>query len=414
MPLIINIREFAVCPAAGGPDDIGRIANAAIAWDEAGRIQWVGPTADRPAEFRNVDFIDAGATIVVPGLVDCHTHLAFAGWRADEFVERCRGATYAEIASRGGGILRTVRLTREASEDELLERCRDFLAAMVRRGVTTVECKSGYGLTIDDELKMLRVYRRLRDESAGTIVSTFLGAHTIPSEYRSDRAGYVRLVCDEMIPRIAAEKLATFCDVFIENGAFTREEARAIFAAAKRHGLRPKLHADQLADGGGAALAAEVGAISADHLEYASDSGLKAMVSAGVVAVALPIASLYLRQPPLDGRRCLAAGVTVAVATDFNPGSAPCYDLPLAMTLSCTMNRLTPAEALRGATINAARAIGMEKMVGSLEPGKRADFVLVDAESVEHWLYHLRPDSVKATYIGGKPYFAADGYQRVL
>jgi imidazolonepropionase len=406
MPLIINIRELAVCSAAGGPDDIGQIANAAIAWDDAGRIQWVGPTADRPAEFHNVDFIDGGATIAVPGLVDCHTHLEFAGWRADEFVERCRGATYAEIASRGGGILRTVRLTREASEDDLLARCRRFLAAMVRRGVTAVECKSGYGLTIDDELKLLRVYRRLRNEFPGTIVSTFLGAHTVPPVYRSDRAGYLRLVCEEMIPQVAAGRLATFCDVFVEDGAFTPDEARTIFAAAKRHGLRPKLHADQLADGGGAALAAEVGAISADHLEYASEDGLRAMAAAGVVAVALPIASLYLRQPPLDARRCLAAGVTVAVATDFNPGSAPSYDLPLAMTLACTMNRLTPAEALRGATINAAKAIGIENAVGSLEVGKRADFVLIDAESVEHWLYHYRPDSVRATYIGGKPQVA--------
>jgi imidazolonepropionase len=193
--------------------------------------------------------------------------------------------------------------------------------------------------------------------------------------------------------------------VFVETGAFTADEARAIFAAAKAHGLRPKLHVDQLADGGGAALAAEVGAISADHLEYANDAGLRAMADAGVVAVVLPIASLYLRQPPLDARRCLAAGVTVAVATDFNPGSAPVYDLPLAMTLACTMNRLTPAEALRGATINAAKAIGVEGAVGSLEPGKRADFVLVDAENVEEWLYHYRPDSVRATYIGGDQKF---------
>jgi imidazolonepropionase len=412
MPIIINIRELAVCPAAGRPDDIGRIANAAIAWDDAGRIQWVGPAADRPDEFRNVDFIDAGATIAVPGLVDCHTHLAFAGWRTDEFVERCRGATYVEIAARGGGIMSTVRQTRAASEMDLLGRTIGFVCQIENRGVTSFECKSGYGLTPADELKLLRVYQRLRRSFPGSIISTFLGAHTVPPEYRSDRVGYVRLVCEEMIPRIAAEKLATFCDVFVEKGAFTADEARTIFATAKRYGLRPKLHADQLADGGGAALAAEVGAISADHLEYASDDGLRAMASADVVAVALPIASLYLRQPPLDARRCLAAGVTVAVATDFNPGSAPCYDLPLAMTLACTMNRLTPCQALRGATINAAKAIGIANDVGSLEVGKRADFVLVDAESVEHWLYHYKPDSVKASYIGGKRYYAADGYQK--
>jgi len=399
---MINIRELAVCPATGRPDELGRVTDAALAWDNTGILRWIGPASDLPAEFRDAEGIDAARALVIPGLVDCHTHLAFAGWRTDEFVERCRGETYADIAARGGGILRTVRLTREASEAELLARCRVFLAAMVRRGVTTFECKSGYGLTVDDELKLLRVYRRLRDEFPGMIVCTFLGAHSVPPEYRSDRSGYVRLVCDEMIPLVVAERLATFCDVFVENGAFTPDEARMIFAASKSHGLRPKLHADQLADGGGAALAAEVGAISADHLEFASDEGLRSMAAAGVVAVALPFASLYLRQPPLDARRCLAAGVTVAVATDFNPGSAPCYDLPLAMMLACTMNRLTPAEALRGATINAAKAIGVENEVGSLEVGKRADFVLVDAESIEHWLYHYRPDSVRATYLGGK------------
>jgi imidazolonepropionase len=404
--VLTNARELAVCPATGGPDDPGRISDAALAWDDAGRTRWIGPAAELPVEFCGAERIDAGGALVVPGLVDCHTHLAFAGWRTDEFVERCRGATYADIAARGGGIMSTVGQTREASDFGLLGRAVGFVCQIENRGVTSLECKSGYGLTLEAELKLLRVYRELRRSFAGSIVSTFLGAHTVPPEYRSDRGGYVRLVCEEMIPQVAAEQLATFCDVFVENGAFTPDEARTIFAAAKRHGLRPKLHADQLADGGGAALAAEVGAISADHLEYANDDGLRAMAAAGVVAVALPIASLYLRQPPLDARRCLAAGVSVAVATDFNPGSAPCYDLPLAMTLACTMNRLTPCQALRGATINAAKAIGIENEVGSLEVGKRADFVLVDAESVEHWLYHYRPDSVKATYIGGKPQVA--------
>jgi imidazolonepropionase len=402
--VLTNISELTVCPAAGGPDDIGHVANAAVAWDDAGRVRWAGPAAELPAEFRATEFIDAGGALVIPGLVDCHTHLAFAGWRADEFVERCRGATYADVAARGGGILRTVRLTRETSEDELLMRCRGFLAAMVRRGVTTVECKSGYGLSSVYEYRLLRVYKLLSREFPGKIVTTFLGAHAIPPEYSADREGYVREVCKWVSgdPRETPDWWPQFCDVFVEKGAFTPDEARAVFAAAKTSWMRPKLHADQLADGGGAALAAEVGAISADHLEFANDAGLRAMADAGVVAVALPIASLYLRQPPLDARRCLAAGVTVAVATDFNPGTAPIYDLPLAMTLACTMNGLTPAEALRGATINAARAIGVEGEVGSLELGKRADFVLVDAESVEHWLYHYRPDSVRATYIGGK------------
>ncbi len=401
MPTVLHgIRELVTCDGTG-QDALGSRANAALVW-EGGRILWLGPSTELPAEFANGTRIDAGGALVIPGLIDCHTHLAFAGWRADEFVERCRGATYAEIATRGGGILRTVRLTREASEDELFARAGRFRGAMLSLGVTTVECKSGYGLTVEDEMKLLRVYRRLAESLPGRCVSTFLGAHTFPPEYRHDRAGYLRLVCDEMIPRVAAERLASFCDVFVEHGAFTTDEARAVFTAAKAHGLRPKLHADQLADGGGAALAAQVGAVSADHLEYASDDGLRAMAAAGVMAVALPLASLYLRQPPLDARRCLAAGVSVAVATDFNPGSAPCYDLPLALTLACTMNRLTPAEALRGATIVAARALGLEYDVGSLEPGKRADFVLLDAESVDHWLYHYRPGAVRDVFVGGE------------
>jgi len=382
-------------------DGRGPIAGAALAWD-AGRILFAGRAADLPAQYRDATNRDAGGALVIPGLVDCHTHLAFAGWRADEFSERCQGATYADIAARGGGIAKTVRLTRAATEADLLTRSRRFLHEMLRLGVTTVECKSGYGLTLDNELKLLRVYRQLKTEFAGTLISTVLGAHVIPPEFRDNRSGYLKIVCEQMIPAVAAEKLAAFCDVFVEQGAFTSDEARTIFAAAKAHGLRPKLHADQLADGGGAKLAAEVGAISADHLEFASDDGLKAMGHASVVAVLLPLATLYLRQPPLDARRCLAAGVPVAVATDFNPGSAPSYHLPLAMTLACTMNHLTPALALRGATITAAKAIGLDREVGSLEPGKRADFVLVDAESVEHWLYHFRPNVVTAVYVGGE------------
>jgi imidazolonepropionase len=335
-------------------------------------------------------------------MVDCHTHLAFAGWRADEFSERCKGATYAEIAARGGGIAKTVQLTRAASEDELSARAGGFLNEMLRLGVTTVECKSGYGLSLEAEIQLLHVYRRLQRQFPGTLVSTFLGAHVVPPEYRDKRGDYVKLVCERMIPAIAAEKLAAFCDVFVEKGAFTIDEARTIFAVAKKHGLRPKLHADQLADGGGAKLAAEVGAISADHLEFASDDGLRAMAQAGVVAVLLPLATLCLRQPPLDAQRCFAAGVPVAVATDFNPGSAPSYHLPLAMTLACTTNHLTPALALKGATVIAAKAIGLDHEIGSLEPGKRADFILLEAESVEQWLYHFRPNAVSAVYANGE------------
>jgi imidazolonepropionase len=400
--VLTNIRELSTCRAALPPDDAGLVADAALAWDDNGRVLFADPVADLPADLRSARVIDAGGMTVIPGLVDCHTHSPFAGWRADEFTLRCQGAEYAEIAARGGGIARTVRATRAATEDELFERARGVLDGLLRLGVTTFECKSGYGLTVDDELKLLRVHGRLGKAYSGTVVSTFLGAHVVPPEYRADRAAYVRLVCEEMIPAVAAGRLAAFCDVFVEEGAFTPDEARQVLTAGKAHGLRPKLHVDQLRDGGGAALAAEVGAISADHLEFASDEGLRAMAEARVVAVLLPLASLYLNKPPLDARRCFAAGVPVAVATDFNPGSAPSYHLPFALTLACTLNRMTPAQALRGATIVAARAIGVQNTVGSLEPGKWADFVLLNAESVEHWLYHLRPNAAVGTFFAGR------------
>ncbi len=224
----------------------------------------------------------------------------------------------------------------------------------------------------------------------------------MPPEFQDNRAGYLRLVCQDMIPQVAAEKLAIFCDVFVEEGAFSIAEARQIFKVAQAYGLRPKLHADQLSNGGGAKLAAEVGAISADHLEYTDDEGIKAMADANVVAVALPLASLYLNRPAMDARRWLAAGVPVAVASDFNPGSAPSFHLPLAMMLACTMNHLTPTQALKAATINAAKAIGLENEVGSLEPGKRADFVLLDAEDAAQWLYHFRANAALAVYLKGE------------
>lgn len=400
--LLTNIRELATCRADRLPDDAGLIADAALAWNDAGRILFAGRAADLPADLRSVPKLDAHQATVIPGLVDCHTHLAFAGWRADEFTLRCRGSDYAEIAARGGGIQRTVQATRAANANDLYERAHGLVLEMARLGITTIECKSGYGLTPEDELKLLRVYRRLQSTNL-SIVPTFLGAHAVPVEFANDRAAYVRLLCDHLIPDVASSGLARFCDVFVEHGAFTPDEARQILAVGKVHGLRPKLHVDQLADGGGAALAAEVGAISADHLEFANDDGLRAMAEAGVVAVLLPLASLYLHKPPIDARRCFDLGVPVAVATDFNPGSAPSYHLPFVMTLACTMNRMTPAQALRGATIVAAQAIGFEHEAGSLEPGKRADFVLLDAESVEHWLYQLRPNAAIGVYIGGVP-----------
>lgn len=400
MPLLTNIGVLARCLAGGGQGALHEIAEAALVWEGA-EIVWVGSERELPGRYAVMERLDAGGRLVVPGLVDGHTHLAFGGWRADEFVLRSRGTSYQEIQRRGGGILSTVRQTRALSEEALQERCRGFLREMVRLGVTTVEAKSGYGLTVADELKLLRVYRALSEEGPVRIVPTLMGAHVVPAEFREDRAAYVRLLVEDLIPEVAAGGWARFCDVFVEEGAFTAAEAEGILERARRHGLRPKLHADQLRDGGGAALAARLHAASADHLEYAAAEGIARMAEAGVVAVTLPLATLYLRQRPFAGRPFVEAGVPVAVATDFNPGSAPSYHLPLAMTLACTFSGLTPEEALKGATIFGARAVGEEARVGSLEPGKRADFVLVDAPDVRHWLYHFRPNAVAGVWAGG-------------
>ncbi|HJR34896.1 MAG TPA: imidazolonepropionase [Gemmatimonadales bacterium] len=407
MRLLTNIGLLARCLPTGPQGDLNLVPNASLAWTE-GIIRWAGPEAELPAAFRDWPAESAQGRLVIPGLVDCHTHLAFAGWRAEEFEQRIRGAGYLEIAAAGGGIASTVAKTRAASTSDLLEHCRTHLAAMSRLGVTTVEAKSGYGLSLESELRILGVYRDLAGEGH-RLVPTLLAAHVVPPEFRDRRADYIALVIEQIIPRAAAEGLARFCDVFVEETAFSIEEGRRILEAGKRHGLRPKLHADQLTSSGGAELAAEVGAASADHLECISGPGVERMARAGVVAVSLPFASLYLGVNPLPARRILAAGVPVAVATDFNPGSAPSYHLPVAMTLACTLQRMTPAEVLKGATIVAARAIGMEREVGSLEAGKAADFAVIDAESVEHWLYHLRPNACVRTVRGGETIWTVSG-----
>ena len=398
MPLLNNIGLLASCLPAGPQSELHAIRDAALVW-EGDVISWVGAEADLPPEYHRESRQDAGGRLVVPGLVDCHTHLGFGGWRAEEFEQRIRGRSYQQIAAAGGGIAATMARTRELDSKELAARCRGFLAEMAALGVTTVECKSGYGLDRDHELRLLEVYATLAREGPQRIVSTLLAAHVLPPEYRSRRHDYVALIVDEIIP--AARGLATFCDVFVEEAAFTVEEARTILRAGLAHGLRPKLHADQLSTGGGAELAVEVGAVSADHLEHTSEAGARAMARSGVVAVSLPLAALYLGQEPMPARRFLEAGVATAVATDFNPGSAPSYHLPLALTLACIRQRMTPAEALKGATIIAARAIGLEDRVGSLEAGKAADFAVIDAPDVNHWLYHFRPNACLRTVIGG-------------
>lgn len=402
MPLLKEISCLATCRDEGGQGDIHSIPDAAVAWRD-GRIAWVGREEELPAEYRSEPVYSAGGRMVIPGLVDCHTHLAFGGWRPREFALRMQGKSYLDINKEGGGILSTMKATRAAEPEELFRKASGFLEAMIRLGVTTVECKSGYGLSPEEELKLLRVYRRLSEEGLQHIVPTFMGAHAIPPEYEDDREGYLDLVCEEMIPAVAEEGLADFCDVFAEESAFTSREARRVLEKGKDNGLQPKLHADQLSSGGGAELAGELEAASADHLECVTEKGIAAMAESGVVGVTLPLASLYTRQQPLDCRRLVEAGVPVAVATDFNPGSAPSFDLHLGMMLSCTQGWLSPAQALKGATIYAARALRREREVGSVEPGKWADLAVVDAPDPEFWIYHFRPGTITQVFQRGRP-----------
>lgn len=408
MPVLRDIGLLATCSAGGGPADIGGIEDAALAWRD-GRVAWAGPERELPDAWTGEASRSAGGALVVPGLVDAHTHLAFGGWRDDEFERRVLGESYAEIAAAGGGIAATVEATRRATEDELDARARGFLREMARLGVTTVEAKSGYGLSLEGERKQLRVYRRLDADGPLRVVPTFLAAHALPPEFSDDREGFLDRVVERWIPAVADGGLARFCDAFLEEGAFGVAEVRRVLEAGRAHGLRPKLHADQLSDGGGAVLAAEVGAISADHLEHVSARGIEAMAGAGTVAVLLPLAGLYLDQAPAPARSLVEAGVPVAVATDFNPGTAPSYHLPLAMTLACVRDGLTPAQALKGATLHAARALGLGQEAGSLEPDKAADFAVIDAPDPRRWLYHHRPNACLATVAAGRPVWSSPG-----
>jgi imidazolonepropionase len=392
MPVLQNISQLAVCPPGGIQQDAGLIRNAALVWRDE-KILWVGPHHDMPAEFSTETVTDCGGGLLIPGLVDCHTHLCFGGWRSDEFELTLKGVSYQDIAEGGGGIASTVAATRGTSLGSLVRKTRTHLEGMLRLGITTVECKSGYGLDLDNELKQLEVYRRVRSLHPLTLVPTFLGAHIVPREFHHDRGAYIRLLCDELLPEIFRRQLAMYCDIFVEKGAFTVSEARQVLTAAKELGLGIKIHADQLSDGGGALLAAELGATSAEHLEYISAEGIQALAKAGVVAVSLPLASLYLRERYMPARQLLDAGVPVAVATDFNPGSAPSYHLPLALTLACLNQGMFPAEVLMGATTVAARALGQHKTIGSLQPGYQADFALIDAPDLNHWLYHFRDNA---------------------
>lgn len=362
-----------------GPDS-GLIDDGAIVWQD-GRIHWVGSTAEFLQSGHDVQAtIDARGRLLTPGLIDCHTHLVFAGDRVKEFERRLEGASYAEIAAAGGGIVSSIRAVREASEDELLAQSLPRARALLADGVTTLEIKSGYGLDTDNELKMLRVARRIGEELGIGVRTTFLGAHALPPEYAGRADEYIDMVCREMLPAVAEAGLADAVDGFCENIAFSSAQMRRVFEAARQHGLPVKLHAEQLSDQGGARLVAEFGGLSADHLEYADETAIEAMDAAGTVAVLLPGAFYALREtqlPPMDALR--RHGVPMAIATDLNPGTSPLLSLRLAMSMACTLFRLTPTEALRGTTVHAARALGLTDR-GTLAIGQRADLVLWDVQ----------------------------------
>jgi imidazolonepropionase len=357
------------------PEGLGIIEDGALLVD-GDSIAWLGPAGEAPACDRT---LDCGGRLMTPGLIDCHTHLIHAGSRAKEFEMRLEGASYAEISRAGGGIVSTVKATREALEEELIATGAKRLACLLAEGVTTVEIKSGYGLDVETEMRMLRAARALGAAEPVDVVTSYLGAHALPPEYRDDRAGYLRLVCDTALPAVAAEGLADAVDAFCETIAFTVEEVEQVFARAREFGLPVKLHAEQLSNLGGASMAARHGALSVDHLEYLAENDVPAIAAAGTVAVLLPGAYYYLREtqaPPVAALR--AHGVPIAVATDLNPGSSPVHSLLGAMNMACVLFGLTPEEALRGVTANAARALGLADR-GRLEPGLRADLALWDA-----------------------------------
>jgi imidazolonepropionase len=380
--------------------DLGIIEDGAVAV-ENGKVAWVGKSDDIPqSAVRRPQAIDATGCVVMPGFVDCHTHLVFGGYRDDEFEQRLQGRSYKEIAEAGGGILATVRKTRLAPESELLAAGRSRLREMLEWGTTTCEIKSGYGLDTDTELKLLRVIRQLAQDSVQTVVPTFLGAHSVPPEL--DKPAYIRKLIDEMIPLVADEGLARFCDVFCEDFVFNSEESRQILEAGKRHGLTPKIHADEIEPSGGAETAARVGAVSAEHLLVPSDAGLRAMKEQGVIAVLLPGTSLFLKtreRAPVAKMRAL--GLVMALGSDFNPGSCTVLAMPMVVSLACLFYGMTIEEALIGATRNAAKALKLENQ-GGIRPGMAADLLVLDIPNYRHIAYRLGHNPVRTVVKDGK------------
>lgn len=386
--------------------DLAILQDGAVLIQDA-RITWLGPTADLPPFPPDTEVIDATGKTVLPGFVDSHTHLVFAGTREDEFEQRLGGASYQDIAAQGGGINATVRRVRQASKAELKELARRRLQRLLEFGVTTVEVKSGYGLAPADELKCLEVIAELNAEGPWELVPTFLGAHAVPPEYRDDQAGYVRLLIETMLPEVARGQLAEFCDVFCETGVFSLDESERILDRARNLGLRLKLHADELTPLGGAELAARLGAVSADHLLCITDAGIDALAEAGTVATLLPGTAFFLGVPYAPARKLIERGVPVALASDCNPGTCPTENLPLVGAMACTQMRMLPAEAVVALTLNAAAAVGRADRVGSIEVGKQADLVIFDVPDYRHLFYHFGVNHVWRVLKRGRVVHAA-------
>lgn len=369
-----------------------------------GRIRWTGAQADLPDEFRSLPAEDLSGRVVTPALIDCHTHLVYGGNRARESEMRLEGATYEQIAQSGGGILSTVRSTRTATEDELVESALPRVDAMIREGASIIEIKSGYGLDLETEMKMLRAARRVGEARPVDITTTFLGAHTVPPEYEGRADDYIEFVCDTVLPAVHREGLADSVDAFCERIAFTAAQVARVFTRARELGLPVKLHAEQLSDSGGTQAAASFNALSADHLEYLDEAGIAAMAEAGTVAVLLPGAFYTLREirlPPIEALR--EAGVPMAVATDCNPGSSPVVSPLAILNMACTLFRLTPEEALAGLTRNAARALGLDNEAGTLEVGKVADLAVWNVDHPCELAYYLGLNPLDRRVYRGRP-----------
>lgn len=403
-----NIRQLVTVAARGqgaktgaGMRDLGIITEAGVLCRD-GVIAWVGPMSAWHASLEEgFPEVDASGCVVLPGFVDSHTHMMFAGDRAEEFALRSAGVSYQEIAEQGGGILRTMRSVRAATKKELKRQTLPRLNDMMRHGTTTVEIKSGYGLEKDAEIKMLEGMAELRDEEIITVVPTFLGAHAVPPEFGGNRSGYIAEIVERMLPLIGAKKLARFCDVFCEHGYFDLHDTERILTEGARWGLLMKVHAEELRPLGGAELAGRLRVVSADHLEHVTPAGIQALRDGGVVAGLLPGVSFFLNHGYAPARDLIDAGVAVAIASDFNPGSCMSFSMPLMMTIACTQMRMTPEEAITAATLNGAAALAMSDTIGSIERGKRGDLLVASVPDYRHLAYQFGTNLVQTVIKNG-------------